>query len=791
MKISYNWLKDYIQTDLPAEEAGVYLTNTGLEVEGIDKVQSITGGLEGVVIGEVVEKWPHENADRLNVTKVDIGSGDLLQIVCGAPNVEKGQKVLVAKVGATLYPSPTESFPIKKAKIRGVESSGMICAEDELGIGESHDGIMVLPTEAKIGMPAGEYFNVKSDNLIEIGLTPNRTDALGHIGVARDLKAALNVLEDKQLELTLPKLKNVEVKPSSKITLKVQDFEACPYYSGLVIENLNNLETPEWMKERLNLIGQKSINAVVDITNYVMFEYGQPLHAFDLNDLKGNVVVRKANKGEKLTTLDEIERDLSADDLMICNASESMCIGGVFGGLNSGVKESTTSIFLEGAYFNPVSVRKTAKRHGLSTDSSFRFERGVDPQKVNDALFRAAQLIQEICGGEIEGIVKDGHAPTAQQVDFNFDRCRRIIGDQISDERIAKILAELEFNVISDSEESWVLSIPTYRVDVTREIDVIEEVLRIHGFNNIPIPEKLNASISYRPKPNKETIYNAAANFLVDNGFNEIMNNSLTAYSDAENAVELLNPLSQELKHMRTELLSGGLKNIAYNQNRQHPNLKFFEFGKTYQIIKGNYIEKEEIGLWMTGSLNEENWNQSNESVSFYTIFGIVKSLGEKLGVQLSLEEKNEIFIIKSGKKVVGNINIVDKKTLKSFGIRNPVFYANLNWKEIINFAGNYNTKAKALPKTPFVRRDFSLLLDDSITFDAIRKLAFRENNVILKKVGLFDVYEGKNLEKGKKSYAVSFYFQDFENTLKDDEVDAIMNGIRSKLEGELKAELR
>lgn len=791
MKISYNWLKDYIQTDLPAEEAGVYLTNTGLEVEGIDKVQSITGGLEGVVIGEVVEKWPHENADRLNVTKVDIGSGDLLQIVCGAPNVEKGQKVLVATVGATLYPSPTESFPIKKAKIRGVESSGMICAEDELGIGESHDGILVLPAEAKVGMPAGEYFKVKSDNLIEIGLTPNRTDALGHIGVARDLKAALNVLEDKQLELTLPKLMNVEVKLSTKVALKVQDFEACPYYSGLIIENLNNLETPEWMKERLNVIGQKSINAVVDITNYVMFEYGQPLHAFDLNDLNGNVVVRKANKGEKLTTLDEIERTLSTDDLMICNASESMCIGGVFGGLNSGVKESTTSIFLEGAYFNPVSVRKTAKRHGLSTDSSFRFERGVDPQKVNDALFRAAQLIQEICGGEIEGIVKDGQTPTAKQVNFNFDRCRRIIGDQISEERIAKILTELEFNVISDSEESWVLSVPTYRVDVTREIDVIEEVLRIHGFNNIPIPEKLNASISYRPKPNKERIYNAAANFLVDNGFNEIMNNSLTAYSNSENAVELLNPLSQELKHMRTELLSGGLKNIAYNQNRQHPNLKFFEFGKTYQIIKGNYIEKEEIGLWMTGNLNEENWNQSNESVSFYTIFGIVKSLGEKLGVQLNLEEKDDIFLVKSGKKIVGNIIIVDKKTLKSHGIRNSVFYANLNWKEIIIFAGNYNTKAKALPKTPFVRRDFSLLLDDSITFDAIRKLAFQENNVILKKVGLFDVYEGKNLEKGKKSYAVSFYFQDFENTLKDDEVDAIMNGIRSKLEGNLKAELR
>ena len=794
MNISYNWLKTIIDIDLPADEVSKLLTDTGLEVEGIEQVHSIPGGLEGIVIGEVIEKEKHENADKLNVTKVKVSAAETLQIVCGAPNVDKGQKVLVATVGSTLYPSPEESFEIKKAKIRGVESFGMICSEVELGLGDDHDGIMVLPNDAQVGQPAAEHFNISSDTVFEIGLTPNRTDALGHFGVARDLKAAINVLNNGKASLKIPASYEGDINQHNSFKLSVENTEKCPYYSGVIIKDINSLETPEWMVNALNSIGQKSINAIVDITNYVLFETGQPLHAFDLEHVKDEIIVRTATNKEKFVTLDETERELDNNDLVIANGNEPMCIAGVFGGLDSGVSESTKSIFLEAAYFNPVTVRKTAKRHGLSTDSSFRFERGVDPQNVDYAMRRALHLILEISGGTLEGQVTTGEIADALKIEVHFDQIRKIIGYEIPEETIAKILDELEFEVVSDSEESWVVKVPTYRVDVTREIDVIEEILRIYGFNNIPLPEKLNSSITLRPNPDKEKLYNRAANFLADNGFAEIMNNSLTRYDNADKAVELLNPLSRELKHMRMELLSGGLASISHNQNRQFPDLKLFEFGKVYMFVNNHYVENEVIGIWQTGVVEEENWSSRKEKADLYDLKGTIEALCEKLGIgSPKYSEPNEegSITVKTGKINLGSLSTVSKKMLKQHGVKNPVYYAELNWKKLIECANKSITQYKALPKTQFVRRDFSLLLDESVNFSEIRKIAKSTDSVILKKVGLFDVYEGKNLDKGKKSYAVSFYFQDHENTLQDEQVDSIMSGIRGKLEKDLGAVLR
>ena len=544
----------------------------------------------------------------------------------------------------------------------------------------------------------------------------------------------------------------------------------------------------------LSSIGQKSINAIVDITNYVMFETGQPLHAFDLEKVGGEIIVRTANDKEKFTTLDEVERELDTNDLVIANGSEAMCIAGVFGGLDSGVSENTKSIFLEAAYFNPVTVRKTAKRHGLSTDSSFRFERGADPQNVDYALRRAIYLIQEISGGTLEGKVATGEIAEELKIEVHFDQINKIIGHTIPEETIAKILDELEIKVVSDSEESWIVQVPTYRVDVTREIDVIEEILRIYGFNNVPLPEKLNSSITLRPNPDKEKLYNRAANFLADNGFAEIMNNSLTRYDDADKAVELLNPLSRELKHMRKELLSGGLASISHNQNRQFPDLKLFEFGKVYMFVNDHYIENEVLGIWQTGIVEDENWSSRKEKADLYDLKGTIEALCEKLGIakpKYSEPNDNGVISVKTGKITLGTLTSVDKKQLKNHGVKNPVNYAELNWAKLIDLSNKSVTQYKALPKTQFVRRDFSLLIDETVAFSDIRKIATATDNVILQKVGLFDVYEGKNLDKGKKSYAVSFYFQDDVNTLQDQQVDAIMANIRGKLEKDLGAVLR
>lgn len=808
MKISLNWLKQYIQTGLPVEKIGEILTDTGLEVEAIVQIETIKGGLKGVIVGEVLTKEKHPDADRLNVTTVEIGNGEPLQIVCGAPNVAAGQKVLVATSGTTLYPDPENPFKIKKSKIRGVESNGMICAEDELGLGTDHDGILVLDPETKIGTPAAEHFKIEDDYLIEIGLTPNRSDAMGHVGVARDLKAYLNFHENTGLEINHPKV-DINVPDNKGISLKIEDPEACPRYSGAVIKGLKVNESPDWLQNRLRAIGLSPINNVVDITNYILHGLGNPLHAFDLAKVGKEIVVRKARKGEKLVTLDEVERELDTDDLMICNAIEPMCIAGVFGGIDSGVSESTTEIFLEAAYFNPVSVRKTAKRHGLNTDSSFRFERGVDPNNVDYALKLAVSMILEIAGGELVAVQDVYPDPIKNlEISLDYNRCRKLTGADISSEEIKSILKELEIELKSDSGESGNFSVPTFRAEVTREADLIEEVLRIYGFNRVPLPEKLNSSISFREKPEKEKLRNVAADFLVNNGWYEILNNSLTSsaigekiksdHLKPEEAVSILNPLSNELDILRQTMLFGGLKSIEYNRNRQYPDLKLFEFGKAYKKSKASYEESNRLAIWLTGQDQPENWTQQQQKSDFYMLKGIVEGLFGKLGIwknPASTPLKNDLLedgytISITGKKVA-TIGWVRKDILAEFDIKDSVFYADVDWDNIIELSVMNTIRYSEIQKTQFVRRDFSLLLNQSVKFGDIREIAEKVDRKILQEIGLFDVYEGKNLEKGKKSYAVSFIFQDPEKTLKDKQVDAIMDRIRASLESELGAELR
>ncbi len=807
MKISFNWLKHYIDLDLSPEETCEILTDTGLEVEGLEKVESIKGGLEGLVIGEVLTKVKHPDADRLNVTTVNIGGAEPLQIVCGAPNVETGQKVVVATVGTTLYPNPEESFKIKKSKIRGIESIGMICAEDEIGLGESHDGIMVLPSDAEVGETAKTFFNIEADYLIEIGLTPNRADAMGHIGVARDLKAFLNFHKKQNIEISQPDTAKLEYSGSFKVNIENQTH--CPRYAYCVLENIKVGPSPDWLQNKLRTIGVKPINNVVDITNFVMHEQGQPLHAFDLAKVESEVNIRLAKPNESLITLDGIKRDLNADDMVIANGKNPMCLAGIFGGEDSGVTDQTTSIFLESAYFNPVTVRKAAKRHALNTDSSFRFERGVDPNLIKEALERATFLLMEYAEAVIVESNDQYESPILPwSINVDFDRCRQLMGVDIDDTKIEHILNELDIRIKSKSGHKVEVEIPTYRVDVTREADVVEEVLRIYGFNNVPIPKKLNTSISYETKPNKDKLYNIAADLLVSNGCFEIMSNSLSASKQIEKAnseqlkpdfnVSLLNPLSQELDVMRQTMLFGGLESIAHNQNRQSPNLRLFEFGKVYQKHNDQYEESEKLGVWLTGRKSLENWSNNNESHTYFSLKGMIESLLSRFGLAANLKSgtiKTDLFddgvSLHIGKKSIGEIGWVKPTILKQFGIKQKVFYADLNWGEIIAHQFMNASKYKPLPKTQFVRRDFSLLLDKSVKFSDIEAISKKVDRKILKEVGLFDVYEGKNLDKDKKSYAVNFIFQDPEVTLKDKVVDKIMDMIRQKLETELKAELR
>lgn len=808
MNVSYNWLKSYLDFDLSPQEASKILTDTGLEVEGIEKVQAIKGGLEGVVIGEVLTKEKHPDADRLNVTTVDLGNGEPVQIVCGAPNVDVGQKVPVATVGSTLYPSPEESFKIKKSKIRGVESHGMICAEDELGLGKSHDGIMVLEAGTKPGTPAAQYFDLEDDYLIEIGLTPNRADAMGHIGVARDLKAYLNVHENKNIELKIPEI-NYPKGNFDCLPIEIENQEKCPRYSGLLIKNVEVKDSPKWLKDKLQVIGLSPINNIVDITNYVLHETGNPLHAFDAAVVGEKVIVKTASQGEKFTTLDEVERELDSEDLMISNSSEGMCIAGVFGGIKSGVSENTTSVFLEAAYFNPVSVRKTAKRHGLNTDASFRFERGVDPNNVIYALERAASLICELAGGECSSIT-DIYPEKIEnfKVDFSYSRCNTLIGKELEKETVKSILSNLDIEVVSENGDQAELSIPPYRVDVQREADVVEEVLRIYGFNNIELPSKLTSSLSFSEEIDEEKVVNTVSDLLVSNGFLEMMNNSLTSSKyieksaskslSAENNVEMLNPLSQDLDVMRQSLIFNGLEVVAYNQNRQNADLKLFEFGKTYKKFDAKYVENKRLNLFLSGLQEDESWNSSSDKVSYYDAQGYLNLILNKLGINKNIQyqgAQNDLFddgmTFTIAKKQVGTIGWINSKDQKNFSIKSKVFCIDLDWDAILSLLKMNKIKFKELPKTQAVRRDFSLLLDDKVRFEDIQSIAYSQEKRLLREVGLFDVYEGKNLEKGKKSYAVNFIFQDDEKTLKDQQVDKIMDAIRNDLEGKLGAVLR
>ena len=810
MKISFNWLKKYINTEISVEEAGQILTDTGLEVESIEKIEAVKGGLEGVVIGKVLTCEKHPDADKLKVTTVDIGT-ETLQIVCGAPNVAAGQTVVVATVGCTLYPKPDEPFKIKAAKIRGVDSFGMLCAEDELGIGESHDGIMVLPDDLAIGSNAASYFDLEDDYQLEIGLTPNRADAMGHIGVARDLMAHLNFHKKLNLKINWPKVNELNPTSNFPITIKIEDKENCSRYCGVTITDVKVAPSPEWLQKSLRAVGLTPINNVVDVTNFVMRELGTPLHAFDADLLSGQIVVKKATKDSKFVTLDGVERTLSGEELMISNGIADLCIAGVFGGLTSGIKSETQNVFLESAVFNSVSVRKTARNHGLNTDASFRFERGVDPELTFYALQRAANLIIEVAGGSI-GMnpedVRTENFENKNSLKINLDKVNQLIGYQIPNEEHLSILNDLDFKILSENESEIELKIPAYRIDVTREADVAEEVLRIYGFNNIPLPDRWHLAVNSKKSIDRDKIQGIISELLVAKGFYEVLNNSLTktTYAEtfeseilkSERNVRLLNPLSQDLEVMRQTLIFGLMENIQRNQNRQNPNLKLFEFGKNYHLYPSGYEETNVLAIAITGSKSQELWNSGKDLVSYYTLKGIVKSLFDRLGLFEHLQFQtlqNELFSdgekCKILKKDILEIGLISQKLLDHFDIKNPVYCAFINWDQLIESLKIVKINFKELPKTFAVRRDFSLLLNKETTYGELKETALNCDKKLLREVNLFDVYEGKNLEAGKKSYALSFTFQDQERTLTDSEIDAVMNKIKTSFEEKFGSMLR
>lgn len=805
MKISYNWLKQYLSIDNTPEELDKILTDIGLEVEGVEKRQSIKGGLEGLVIGKVVEKEKHPNADKLSVTKVDVGAEEPLPIVCGAPNVDANQKVVVATVGTTLYDGEG-SFQIKKSKIRGEVSMGMICAEDEIGLGQGHDGIMVLEETAEIGARAADYFNIETDYIFEIGLTPNRADAMSHIGVARDLKAYFNV-HGASHELQLPDLSSFpELKEELPVSIEIKNKEACPRYAGLYIKNVKVQESPDWLKKNLESIGLTPKNNIVDITNFVLHEFGQPLHAFDADEIKGGkVLVQNLEKGSQFKTLDGEERILHQDDLMICDANQGMCIAGVFGGEQSGVKETTKNVFLESAYFNPVAVRKASKRHALKTDASFRFERGVDPEAIIDAMKRAALLIQELAGAEVASKIEDQYAEAIAPFEVTFDHQKNngLLGEEIPEDFVIKLFKELEIDIKENKDGVMTLSIPSYRVDVQRQADLSEEILRMYGYNTIAIPTEIKSALVTSEFINPEKIRKIAFDHLASVGFNEIMNNSLSnpkLYADKtaeENMVKMLNPLSQELEVMRPEMLIDGLKTIAYNVNRQTSEIKIFESGRIYTKREDKYIEDEKVAIWVSGKRNKENWMNNNEAVSFYYLKGIVENLLARLGLS-TLKYKaveNPFFSdsleIKVKKKSVVILGKVAKTELKKADLDQETYYAELNWENIFNLVKQNNITYKAVSKYPSVRRDLSLLVDKETNFLELESLAKQAENQLLKEIGLFDVYEGDKLPEGKKSYAMYFVLQNEEKTMNDKVIDKIMSKIQKTYETKLNAQLR
>lgn len=820
MNISYNWLKDYLDFDLQPDEVAAALTSIGLETGGVEEVQTIKGGLEGLVIGEVLTCEEHPNSDHLHITTVNVGGAEPLQIVCGAPNVAAGQKVVVAVNGTKLYDGD-ECFTIKRSKIRGVESNGMICAEDEIGIGTDHAGIIVLPADVVVGTPAKEYYNVKSDYVLEVDITPNRVDATSHFGVARDLAAYLKQ-HGKPANLKRPGVEAFKIDDETPaIEVVVENKEACLRYSGITIKGVTVKESPEWLQNRLKVIGLRPINNVVDVTNYILHGVGQPLHSFDADKIKGNkVVVRSATEGSKFVTLDGVERTLTDRDLMICNVEEPMCIAGVFGGLDSGVTEQTKNVFLESATFHPTWIRKTARRFGLNTDASFRYERGLDPNQTVEVMKRAALLIQEVAGGTITGGIQDVYpTPVAPyRVELAYNKVNTLIGKVIPVETVKSILDSLEMKIVSETAEGLVVDVPVYRIDVQRDVDVIEDILRIYGYNNVEFSDNVKSNLSYQtPTDRSYKLQNLISEQLCGCGFNEILNNSLTrsAYYDnlstypVSHCVMLMNPLSADLNCMRQTLLFGGLESIEHNAKRKNGNIRFFEFGNCYDYnidhkkedeTLAEFSEDYRLGLWVSGSRVDNNWAHPNEKSSVYELKAYVENILLRLGVNLQKvifgNLANDIYsaglsITTSSGRQLGTMGIVSPKICKEMDIDAEVYYAEFSWTLLMKEIKKNKVAFSEISKFPAVKRDLALLLDKSVQFAEIEKIATESERKLLKDVTLFDVYEGKNLPAGKKSYAVSFYLQDEGKTLNDKQIDAIMKKIQTNLEQKLGAQLR
>ncbi|WP_299317481.1 phenylalanine--tRNA ligase subunit beta [uncultured Maribacter sp.] len=809
MKISYNWLKQFIQIDWESKKTGELLTDLGLEVEGVEKFESVKGGLKGIVVGHVLSCEKHTNADKLNVTMVDIGLEAPVQIVCGAKNVAAGQKVPVATIGTTLYTAEREAWTIKKGKIRGEESFGMICAEDELGLGSSHDGIMVLDKNLKVGTPCSEVFDIEEDEVFEIGLTPNRADAMSHFGVARDLKAGLKQKEITK-ELITPSTSHFNINDRSlKIDVDVLKTELAPRYCGITLSNLIVQPSPTWLQNRLKSIGITPKNNVVDATNYVLHELGQPLHAFDANKIKGNkILVQTLPKGTKFTTLDGIERTLHEDDLMICDTEKPLCLAGIFGGLGSGVTEETTSIFLESAYFNPVSIRKSAKRHGLNTDASFRFERGIDIENVEYSLKRAALLIKEIAGGEITSDVYDLYPKKHPnfEVFLAFEKINKLIGQEIQQDTIKSILASLDIKVKNVTEAGMGLEVPSYRVDVQRQVDVIEEILRVYGYNNVAFSQKLNASIATTEATADHTIQNTIGNALAAKGYYEILTNSLTNpdytsllkdEDEERKSIEIINPLSGDLSVLRRTSLFSALETASYNINRRRGNLKLFEFGKTYYTKGDKRIEPKYLSILLTGDSVQDSWTTKAVPTNFFELKSIVKSVLLRLGLADLKSEPTTSTIFSEGltftnkKKELVSFGLIKKSILKHFDIKQDILYADFDWGAVLKQITTTPVTFKEIPKHPEVKRDFALLLDNKATYRELHDLAFGAERKYLKDMTLFDVYEGEKLPEGKKSYAVSFTLQDDKSTLTEKQIEKIMSKLQSTYERNLGAILR
>lgn len=820
MNISYNWLKSYLKTDLSAEKIAEILTDIGLEVEEFEKIETIRGGLAGVVVGQVLTCVDHPDSDHLHVTTVDVGADEPLNIVCGAPNVRAGLKVLCATIGAVLYPmGETEGFKIKKSKIRGVESFGMLCADDELGIGTDHDGIKELPEDAPVGMSAKEYLNIKDDYLIGIGLTPNRIDAASHIGVARDLAAYL-AANGQQVELTWPSVDEFSIDNHDlKIEVEVENQKAAPRYAGVTVTGCKVAPSPEWLQDSLRAVGINPKNNLVDITNYILFELGQPLHAFDADKIEGGkIVVRTCEEGTPFVTLDGVERKLSAQDLMICNANKPMCIAGVFGGLESGVSDTTTNIFIESAYFNPVWVRKTAKRHGLNTDSSFRFERGIDPDRTVYALKRAALMFRDLAGGKISSEIVDLYPePIAPfRFDVSLKRVNALIGKEIPEQTVRSIIAALEVEIEAEKEGVLSVVVPAYRVDVQREADLIEDILRIYGYNNVEIPQHVNSTLSYAPKPDKTKIVNMVSDLLTDNGFVEIMSNSLTkaAYYEglesykAENCVNIMNPLSGDLNVMRQTLLFNTLEAVQLNVNHRNGDLKLYEFGNCYyynaeakneESSLAPYSENYRLAIAVTGAATTQSWNARAEKSDFYTLRAVAEKLLRRFGLDIySLKSEKvqtdlfaEALSVQINGKELLRMGVVASKIRSKFDLKQEVYFLEMDFDRLLKVAKKHRIAAEELSKFPEVKRDLALLVDKEVTFEKLRSIALSTEKKLLKSVSLFDVYEGDKLPEGKKSYALSFVLEDKSQTLTDKVIDKVMNNLMAQFERQAGAQVR